>query len=210
MQTEDSLMPPMFIPVAHPRSAASAAQVGWWAPRAREPQADVPGRPVYRLEVLSSKRNTMAGGELGVFSQKCQGIQYEVCSCEGGYAWMADCPRSTGGTKYFPQWRFPESIDKYSVLCGAKLRQAWDLGPGTLAAVLQCLHLDTAHLEQQNAKKLYGTETNCVHVQVGQILDKRSKETKKPNWHFWRAWSKSRVLCMPCCTQYHLRGGHTT
>lgn len=33
IQTEDSLMPPMFIPLAHPRSVASAAQVGWWAPQ---------------------------------------------------------------------------------------------------------------------------------------------------------------------------------
>ena len=33
----------------------------------------------------------------------------------------------------------------------AKVRQAWDMG---LSAVLQCLHLDTPLLEQQNAKKL--------------------------------------------------------
>ena len=42
-----------------------------------------------------------------------------------------------------------------------------------------------------------------VHVQLGQILDKRFKETKKPNCHFEECGakaggsSKSRVLCMP-------------
>ena len=65
---------------------------------------------------------------------------------------------------------------------GLLLREAEDLGP--LAAVLRCLHLDTLLLEQQNTKKLYGTKSNCVHTQVGQILDKRYKETKKSIGHF--------------------------
>ena len=39
------------------------------------------------------------------------------------------------------------------------LRQTWDLGP--TAAMLQCLHLDTPFLEQENTKKLYGTKNNC-------------------------------------------------
>ena len=43
----------------------------------------------------------------------------------------------------------------------------------------------------QNTNKLYGAKNNCVHAQLGQILDKRSKETEKPNCHFWRAWSKT-------------------
>ena len=59
----------------------------------------------------------------------------------------------------------------------AKVRQAWDMGLS--AAALQCLHLDTPLLEQQNAKKNYETENNFMHVQLGQILDpKRHKETK--------------------------------
>ena len=44
---------------------------------------------------------------------------------------------------------------------------------GTWDPLLQCLHLDTPLLEQQDTKKLYGTKNNCVHVQLGQILDKR-------------------------------------
>ena len=35
-----------------------------------------------------------------------------------------------------------------------------------------------------NIKKLHGTKNNCMHGQLGQILDKRYKETKKPNCHF--------------------------
>ena len=57
------------------------------------------------------------------------------------------------------------------------VRQASD--PGPFAAVLQCLLLDTPLLQQQNTNKLYGTKSSCVHVQLGQILDKRYKETKK-------------------------------
>ena len=45
----------------------------------------------------------------------------------------------------------------------------WDLGCFT--AVLQCLHLDTPLLQQQNTKKLYGPKNNCVHTHLGQILD---------------------------------------
>ena len=59
----------------------------------------------------------------------------------------------------------------------------WDLGP--FAAALQCLHLDTPLLEQQNTKKLPGTKNNCMHAQLGQILDpKDTKRPKKPNCHF--------------------------
>ena len=46
-------------------------------------------------------------------------------------------------------------------------------------AVLQCLHLDTPLLEQPNTKKPYGAKNNCMHVQLGQIVDERYKETKK-------------------------------
>ena len=58
-----------------------------------------------------------------------------------------------------------------------KNETGWDLGPS--AAGLPCLHLDNRLLEQQDTKKLYGTKNNCVHVQLGQILDKRYKRPKK-------------------------------
>ena len=37
----------------------------------------------------------------------------------------------------------------------------------------------TPLFQQQNASKLYGTKNNCMHAQLGQIVDKRYKETKK-------------------------------
>ena len=79
------------------------------------------------------------------------------------------------------------SLSLLLLYSGPLLREAWDLGP--FAAVLRCLHLHTHLLEQQNTKKLYGTKSNCVHTQVGQILDKRYKETKKSKGHFCEAWS---------------------
>ena len=76
-----------------------------------------------------------------------------------------------------------------------RVETGWDLGP--FAVMLQCLHLDKPLLQQQNTKKLYGTKNNCLHVQLGQIMDKKIQKTKKLNCHFWRARSKSRVLRMP-------------
>ena len=55
----------------------------------------------------------------------------------------------------------------------------WDLGP-----FVAILAPEQTSPEQQNTKKLDGTETDCMHAQLGQILDKRYKETKKPNCHF--------------------------
>ena len=47
------------------------------------------------------------------------------------------------------------------------------------------------------------TKNNCVHVQLGQILDNRYKKTPKAQLPFLKSWeqkqrvgSKSRVLCM--------------
>ena len=77
----------------------------------------------------------------------------------------------------------------------------WDLG--LFAAVLQCLHLDTPLLEQQNTKKLDGTKNNCMHMQLGQILDKRYKDQKNPTATFEEPRAKAggreqkQVLCMP-------------
>ena len=42
---------------------------------------------------------------------------------------------------------------------------------------LQCLYLDTPLLQQQHTKQLYGAKNNCVHAQLGQILD--PKDTKR-------------------------------
>ena len=56
-----------------------------------------------------------------------------------------------------------------------KLRPA---GTWATFAVLQCLHLDTSLLEQQNAKKLYETKKEQRGYTVGQILDERYENTK--------------------------------
>ena len=88
----------------------------------------------------------------------------------------------------------------------------WDLGP--FAEVLQCLHLDTPLLEQQNTKKLYGTKNNCVHAPVGQILDpKDTKRPKNPTATFEEprantgCWEQKQGLEHAPCTQHHLRDG---
>ena len=80
----------------------------------------------------------------------------------------------------------------YGGVSQAVLRQA-----GTWDPLLQCLHLDKCLLKKQNTKKLYETKNNCMHVQLGQILDNNIQRDQKPNCDFWRAGSKSRVLSMP-------------
>ena len=69
------------------------------------------------------------------------------------------------------------------------LRQA-----GTWDPLLQSLHLDKHLHQQQNTKKLWVTENNCVHMQLGQIKDNKIQKDQKPSCHFWRAGSKNRVL----------------
>ena len=69
------------------------------------------------------------------------------------------------------------------------LRQA-----GTWNPFLQCLHLDTPLLQQQNIKKLYWTKNECVHEQLGQILDpKDTKRSKNPTATFKETGTKNRV-----------------
>ena len=68
------------------------------------------------------------------------------------------------------------------------MSQAWALGSWA-----QGLHLDTLLPKKQNAKEIVGTKNNCRHVQLGQTLDKRYKETRKATCHFRGAWSKCRV-----------------
>ena len=103
--------------------------------------------------------------------------------CQLNYA----MPELQEEPQFYKGWNVYLSISKYSIN-----ETGWDLGP--FAAALQCLHLDTPLLEQQNIEKLYGTKNNCVHGQLEQILDpKDTKRPKRPNCHFWGAWSKNRV-----------------
>ena len=46
---------------------------------------------------------------------------------------------------------------------------------------MQCLHLDTPLLEQQNTKELYVFKNNRLHAQLGKLRTLRYKDTKKPN-----------------------------
>ena len=94
--------------------------------------------------------------------------------------------------------------DHFSHYRVSDVETSWDVEP--FAAGLQCLHLDTPLLEQLNinTKKLDETK-NCVHVQLEQMLDpkrQKKKKQKKPNCHFWEAWSKSKGwgAKAECCT----------
>ena len=91
------------------------------------------------------------------------------------------------------------TLERTQHLCPGNCSQElcmWDR-PRTWDSLLQCLHLDTALLKLQNTKKLFGVKNNNIRGQWGQIPNKRHKETKRPNCQFWRAWSKSRVMCLP-------------
>ena len=57
------------------------------------------------------------------------------------------------------------------------LQHNWDMGP--FAAVLQCLYL-TRLSSSDTIWRHYGTKNNCMHMQLGQILNQRYKETKNP------------------------------
>ena len=104
-----------------------------------------------------------------------------------------------------PSAPYPLRIQVQSLSVGDET--GWDLGP--FATVLQCLHLDKPLLQQQNTKRKYETKNNCEYVQLGQILDKRYKETKtqlpllKSLEQKQGVRIKSRVLSMPPA-QFHL------
>ena len=62
----------------------------------------------------------------------------------------------------------------------AKVRQAWDMGLS--AAALQCLHLDTPLLEQQNAKKIMRLKITSCMCSWGKFWtqkDTKRQKTKK-------------------------------
>ena len=70
--------------------------------------------------------------------------------------------------------------------------------------MLQGLHLDTRLLQQQNTKKLYRIKDNCVHEQLGQILEQEIQKDQKTQLPILKSReqkqairSKSRVLYMP-------------
>ena len=60
------------------------------------------------------------------------------------------------------------------------LRQA-----GIQNTMLQCMVLEKALLEHQNTKKLYGTENNCMRVQLEQMLDEDTKKNQKTYLPLW-------------------------
>ena len=67
---------------------------------------------------------------------------------------------------------------------------SWDrLGSGTLCCNARTW---TPLLKQQNSKKLHGTKNNCVHAQLGQILD--PKDTKRPKNNNNNQWPLLRSL----------------
>ena len=65
---------------------------------------------------------------------------------------------------------------------GCVLRQTgtWDLG--SFVAVLHPGQTDASSSKKKY--KLYGTKNSCLHVQLGQIMDKSMKKDQKPSCHF--------------------------
>lgn len=65
---------------------------------------------------------------------------------------------------------------------------------GTWDPLLWSLHLDKHLLQQQHTKKLQGTKTNCMHEQVGQIVNNKKQKGQKLNSYFWGIQRNSKVL----------------
>ncbi|XP_057403621.1 contactin-associated protein-like 3 isoform X9 [Balaenoptera acutorostrata] len=130
----------------------------------------------------SLNRRDGAGGWSPLVSNKYQWLQIDLgermevtaVATQGGYGssdWVTSyLLMFSDGGRNWKQYRREESI--------------W---AGTWDPLLQCCSACTStHLSSSNkiTKKLYGTKNNDVHAQLGQILDERYKETKKPNCHF--------------------------
>ena len=79
------------------------------------------------------------------------------------------------------------------------------LGPGTWDLPCSAVMLAPGHTSSwaTKHKETIGSKNSCVHVQVGQILDKRYKETKKSNSHVWGVWSTE-------CWEQNQGTAHTT
>lgn len=80
---------------------------------------------------------------------------------------------------------------------------------GTWDPLLQGLHLDKHLLEKQNTNKLWGTENNYMHEQLGQIMTTKYKKTKTqlpllrvPGWKHGATPNS--------CTEHHQGRGQTT
>ena len=62
--------------------------------------------------------------------------------------------------------------------------------------MLQCLHLDTPLFQQQNTKKLYGTENNCACAAGANSGPKDIKRPTNPYCHFLKSQEqKQGTLC---------------
>ena len=85
-------------------------------------------------------------------------------------------PRNSLSSCFLYPRRTPDPKLSTSPVLTAEFSLRWS---GTWDPLLQCLHLDTPFLAQQNTKKLSGVKHCCVHAQLGQILDKRYKKTKE-------------------------------
>ena len=85
-----------------------------------------------------------------------------------------------------------------------KLKQAgtWDLGP--FAAVLAPGQTSP---QATDAKTLWGTKNNCVHVQLGQILDKKLQKDQKAQLPLLNSWERKQGTAHAPCTQHHRRVG---
>ena len=129
-----------------------------------------------------------------------------LCACSVAKSSLTLC-RPTDCIRLLCPWDFP-----HEYWSGLPFPSPGDLSgpgiePGSPVAPPLAGGLFTTEPPVEATKKLYGTKNNRVHVQLGQILEKRNKKTQKPNCQFWRAWSKSRVLCHAPYTQHLLRRG---
>ena len=118
----------------------------------------------------------------------------------------------SGGVAYSQTSSSPRALSHWDDILGTALPPAWD--QGTFVAMGQSSHLDTPLLELQNTKKLYGTKSNCAHVQLGQILDQKiQKRQKEPTAISEELGPKPKVWQKPSAplphTQYHKRIGKT-
>lgn len=74
----------------------------------------------------------------------------------------------------------------------------WDrLGPSALCwdTLLQCSHMDKRLLQQKNIekkkKKLQRIKNNCMHRQLGQIMNSKTEKDQKTNYCFWGSGSNN-------------------
>ena len=90
---------------------------------------------------------------------------------------------------------------------------------GTWNALLQCYNASTwtkVFYSNKLQRKCKGLKiTACMHSLDKKWTKRYKKTKKKPNWisvekQGVRTGSKSRVLCMPPCTQHHQRSGGNT